>query len=160
RLLPFYQCYRAYVRGKVESLKSRESEIPTTDQEKARQEARRAFRLAARYARSQPRSSLLVVCGRVGTGKSTVAQLLSDHSGFTVFNSDVVRKRLAGLLPTARAGADYQGGIYTADFTRRTYATLLIHAEEKLRAGRGVIVDATCKQREDRQAFLELANRL
>jgi aminoglycoside phosphotransferase family enzyme len=28
QLLPFYQCYRAYVRGKVESLKSAEPEVP------------------------------------------------------------------------------------------------------------------------------------
>lgn len=37
RLLPFYQCYRAYVRGKVESLKSREPEVPPEGHERARQ---------------------------------------------------------------------------------------------------------------------------
>jgi len=86
--------------------------------------------------------------------------LLSEHTGFSVLNSDVVRKRLAGLLPTARVSADYGAGIYSEDFTRRTYATLLTQAEEELQAGRGVIVDATCKRREDRQALLELGTRL
>jgi hypothetical protein len=38
QLLPFYQCYRAYVRGKVESLKNREPEIPVAEQERARQQ--------------------------------------------------------------------------------------------------------------------------
>ncbi len=159
-LLPFYQCYRAYVRGKVESLKSREPEISPVEQERAREQARRAFRLAARYVRGAPPPALVVVCGRVGTGKSTVSRLLSEHTGFVVLNSDVVRKRLAGLLPTARVSADYRTGIYSAAFTRRTYATLQTQAEEELHAGRGVIVDATCKQPEDRRALLALGNRL
>src|SRR5258708_3228288 len=34
-LLPFYKCYRAYVRGKVESLKSEEQEISTADRQRA-----------------------------------------------------------------------------------------------------------------------------
>ena len=96
----------------------------------------------------------------MGTGKSTVSRLLSEHTGFVVLNSDVVRKRLAGLLPTARVSADYRTGIYSAAFTRRTYATLQTQAEEELHAGRGVIVDATCKQPEDRRALLALGNRL
>ena len=160
QLLPFYQCYRAYVRGKVESLKSRESEVPVAEQERARQQARRAFRLASRYARGTPAPALLVVCGRVGTGKSTVAQSLSAHTGFTVLNSDVVRKRLAGLLPTARASDAYRSGIYSEDATRRTYASLRTQAEEELRLGRGVIVDATCKQRDHRGSFLALGQQL
>ncbi len=101
-----------------------------------------------------------MVCGRVGTGKSTVAHLLSDHTGFSVLNSDVVRKRLAGLLPTARVGAAYRAGLYSAEFTTQTYIALRTQAEEELRAGRGVIVDATCKQREDRRVLLELGGRL
>ncbi len=159
-LLPFYQCYRAYVRGKVESLKSREPEVSSTEQDRARKQARRAFRLAARYARGATPPALVVVCGRVGTGKSTVARLLSEHTGFMVLNSDVVRKRLAGLLPTAHVSADYRAGIYSAAFTRRTYTTLQTQAAEELHVGRGVIVDATCKRREDRQALLALGNRL
>jgi aminoglycoside phosphotransferase family enzyme/predicted kinase len=159
-LLPFYQCYRAYVRGKVESLKSRESEIPPAEQEQARWQARRAFRLAYRYARGPLAPALIVVCGRVGTGKSTVAQLLSAHTGFAVHNSDVVRKRLAGLPPTARANDAYRSGIYSEDFSRKTYAALETQAEEALRNGRGVIIDATCKRREDRHSFLTLGERL
>lgn len=159
-LLPFYQCYRAYVRGKVESLKSREPEIAPTEQDRARWQARRAFRLAYRYARGPLAPALIVVCGRVGTGKSTVAQLLSAHTGFAVHNSDVVRKRLAGLPPTAHAKDEYLGGIYNEDFSRKTYAALQSQAEEALRNGRGVIIDATCKQREDRHSFLTLGERM
>jgi predicted kinase len=64
------------------------------------------------------------------------------------------------LLPTARVSADYRAGIYSATFTQRTYTALQAQAEEELRTGRGVIIDATCKQPEDRQALLALGNRL
>jgi aminoglycoside phosphotransferase family enzyme/predicted kinase len=156
RLLPFYQCYRAYVRGKVESLKSREPEVPATEQERAQRQARRAFRLAYRYTQGAPSPALIVVCGRVGTGKSTVAQRLSEHTGFSVLNSDVVRKRLAGRLPTAHVSTDYRTGLYSEDFSRQTYTALWTQAEAELRAGRGVIVDATYKRRADRRALFDL----
>ncbi len=159
-LLPFYQCHRAAVRGKVASLKSREPEISASEQTHARLHAQHAFRLAARYARGKRAPALLIVCGRIGTGKSTVAQLLSDHTGFVVFNSDLIRKRLAGIAPTHRRTAPYRGGIYAEEVTRQTYARLRAHAQEQLRAGRGVIIDATCQNRTDRRAFLELGGRL
>ena len=158
-MLPFYQCYRAYVRGKVESLKSTEPEIPPEEQERARQHARRSFRLAARYARGAPAPALLVVCGKIGTGKSTVARHLSEQTGFVVLNSDVIRKRLAGVLPTVHTSADYQAGLYQPEFTRKTYAALHAQAEEELRSNRGVIVDATYKQEEDCRTVLELGTR-
>ena len=158
-LLPFYQCYRAYVRGKVESLKSTEAEISTIEQERARQQARRSFRLAYRYARGAPTPTLVVVCGQIGTGKSTVAQRLGEETGFAVLNSDVIRKRLAGILPTIHASADYQTGLYQPESTRKTYAAVHQHAEDELRSGRGAIIDATYKQEEDRQTVLELGAR-
>lgn len=159
-VLPFYQCYRASIRGKVASLKSREPEVAASEQTHARLHAQHAFRLAARYARGKRAPALLIVCGRIGTGKSTVAQLLSDHTGFVVFNSDLIRKRLAGITPTRRQTAPYGGGIYAEEVTQQTYARLRAHAQEQLRAGRGVIIDATCTNRTDRRAFLELGGRL
>ncbi len=158
-LLPFYQCYRAYVRGKVESLKSIEPEIPSAEQERARHQARRSFRLAYRYARGTPAPTVIVVCGQIGTGKSTIAQRLSEQSGFTVLSSDVIRKRLAGLLPTAHATAEYQSGLYTPEFTRKTYDAVHTAAEEELQNGRGVIIDATYKHPTERQTMLEIGAR-
>jgi hypothetical protein len=158
-LLPFYQCYRAYVRGKVASLKSSESEIPVEEQELARQHARQSFRLAYRYAHGPLAPALIIVCGQIGTGKSTIAQRLSEQTGFTVLNSDVIRKRLAGLLPTARATTEYQAGLYSPEFTRKTYDAVQRAAEEELQNGRGVIIDATYKRSTDRQAVLELGAR-
>ncbi len=155
-VLPFYQCYRAYVRGKVASLKSCEPEVPAQEQIEARAHARHAFRLAAGYARGQRSPALLIVCGRIGTGKSTVSELLSEHTGFPVFNSDVTRKRLVGIAPTTRGTAAYEAGMYAEELNQRTYARLRAHAGEQLHAGHGVIIDATCKDLKERHAFLAL----
>lgn len=158
-LLPFYACYRAYVRGKVSSLKSQESEVPLTERKNAQTKARQAFRLAYRYARGALTPALIVVCGHIGSGKSTVASFLYEYTGFSVWNSDVVRKNLAGLSPTTRGGGDYQTGIYTEAMTQQTYAALARSAEEELLARRGVIIDASCRQPAHRRLFRTVAER-
>ncbi|TMA12993.1 MAG: aminoglycoside phosphotransferase [Deltaproteobacteria bacterium] len=156
-LLPFYKCYRAYVRGKVESLKGQEQEVPQLERERALARAQRYFRLAYRYFRGPRKAAMLIICGLVATGKSTVARMLGDLTGFQVLSSDVVRKGLARVSPTERAAEGYRKGIYSDPFTRLTYETLLEKAERRLEAGKGVIVDATFSDMEHRRLFLSLA---
>jgi hypothetical protein len=71
--------------------------------------------------------------------------------------SDVVRKQLAGVpLEPARPRA-YGAGIYTAEWTDRTYASLLDHARDILAAGRSAILHATSATRRRRAAARALA---
>ena len=64
--VPFYECYRACVRGKVESLRSLEPEVGAAERERALKLARSYFALASRIAQgSSP--ALIVVCGLSGT---------------------------------------------------------------------------------------------
>jgi aminoglycoside phosphotransferase family enzyme len=51
KLLPFYKCYRAYVRGKVTNFKLKDPRISREDKETAKKEAREYFKLAIRYAK-------------------------------------------------------------------------------------------------------------
>ena len=53
--LPFYKCYRACVRGKVESIRSLEREIGDAERERARKLASIYYALAWRYARRASR---------------------------------------------------------------------------------------------------------
>jgi uncharacterized protein len=158
-LLPFYKCYRAYVRGKVESLKSAEREVADGERRESALRALRYFYLSSRYARGGSNPMLLIVCGLVGTGKSTVAWLLSALTGLPVFSSDSIRKELAGAAPSSHDEADYQSGIYTAEFTQRTYEKLLAVAHDRFAAGAGVIIDATMGEEPYRARFVDLANR-
>jgi len=157
-LLPFYQCYRAYVRGKVDSLKSIEPEVTPGERNAAADSARRHFALAYRYTWSA-RPALVVTCGLSGTGKSVVARALARRTGFTHLSSDVIRKQLAGISPTSRPTAGADRGIYSAAFSERTYATLFTRAAEELANGNGVILDATFQLRRGRDQARAMAQR-
>jgi len=50
RILDFYKCYRAYVRGKVESFRLDDPTISEAEKKKARTRAERYFDLAYHYA--------------------------------------------------------------------------------------------------------------
>jgi predicted kinase len=142
-LLPFYQCYRAVVRGKVETLRSREPEVEPEARQPARLAAQRYFRLAERYTRGRRPPEIIVVYGFSGTGKSTVARMVCDLTGFAIVNSDVVRKELAGMPRRLRPDAALSRWLYSGPVSRRTYEELTARARSALDAGRGVILDAT-----------------
>ena len=157
-LVPFYKCYRASVRGKVESIRSREREVGAAERERARQLAIGYYALAWRYARAAS-PALIVICGLSGSGKSTVARLLQHRKGFKAINSDRVRKRLASISPHEHVRTDYGANIYSERFTKISYDAMLAEAESLLREGRGAILDATFKASADRQLALALAAR-
>jgi uncharacterized protein len=52
RLLPFYKCYRAYVRGKVVGFRLNDPNIGATPKAEAMRDAKAYFRLAAKYAKN------------------------------------------------------------------------------------------------------------
>ena len=157
-LLPYYECYRAAVRGKVAALRSVAAEIPALERETALAEARNYFALACRYAGCYDgRRCAIVVCGAAGSGKSTVARALAPRLGFQIVSSDETRKRMAGVSPEASMKARYGGGIYADDFTRRTYDAIIAAGEAILRDGAGVILDATFRHTEERRAALAMA---
>jgi aminoglycoside phosphotransferase family enzyme/predicted kinase len=160
-LVEFYKSYRAVVRAKVESLRSIELEIPPAEREHARELAHQYFALALRYAgRKGGHTAVIVVCGGAGTGKSTLARTLGERLGIEVVNSDEVRKRLAGASPTARMRASYGAGIYTEEFTRRTYEALIAEARKRLAEGCAIILDATFRHPAERRPVVEMATHL
>ncbi|MBM3120051.1 MAG: hypothetical protein FJ006_11010 [Chloroflexi bacterium] len=146
QLLNFYKCYRAYVRGKVASFMLDDPYIP--DKEAALAAAQGYFDLAYRYTKEK--TLLLIMSGLVGTGKTTVAQALSRSLGLTIISADVTRKRLAGISPTERRFEQFGGGIYSKDFSRKTYDEMFAQARELLSQGESVILDASFKKRQDR----------
>jgi len=50
-LLPFYKCYRAYVRGKVISFKLKDPDVSSEEKKAATEEAKTYFKLATAYAK-------------------------------------------------------------------------------------------------------------
>jgi uncharacterized protein len=123
RIANFYKCYRAFVRGKVESIQATEKE--TTNRQEHEKQAVRYFRLALRYAITGSEPLILVVMGRVGTGKSTIAKRLAGELDWPVFSSDEIRKTLAGVPLTRRSPPELRNRIYLPQMTRRTYRKLV-----------------------------------
>lgn len=107
-----------------------------------------------------PYPPLIVFFGTTATGKSTLAKAWADRHGFLYFNSDVVRKELAGEEGSGKQPVGVGQGIYTPEFSRRTYDELLQRAKEELTAGKGVVLDASYLDRPERDRVLALADRL
>jgi predicted kinase len=84
---------------------------------------------------------------------------LAEAANFHVIRSDVVRKELAGIAESTSAADSIEGGIYTPEWSDRTYAECLARAETLLFAGQRVLIDATFIEDHRRQPFLEAARR-
>lgn len=76
-----------------------------------------------------------------------------------MIRSDEVRKELAGLSGGAAVAAPFGEGIYSAEWTERTYAECLRRAEGLLFEGGRVLIDASFRAAENRRRFLELGTR-
>lgn len=159
-LLPFYVAYRAAVRGKVEGLKLARPEMSEHDRALAHTKAKGSWLLALGELEAPRRKPCLILVGGLpGTGKSTLANALAQQAGFRVIRSDVVRKQLAGV-GSDECRSSFGQGIYTAEWTKRTYAECLRQSEELLFNGERVLVDANFRQEDQRRLFLNSGRRL
>ncbi|MGD0584838.1 MAG: AAA family ATPase [Oryzomonas sp.] len=159
-VIDFYKIYRAFVRGKVESLRQSDSGIEQKERERAGVRAAAYFRLARGYIeRQRLKTILFITCGLTGSGKSTLAEQLSFELGIATYNSDRVRKQMASLPPDTPMRIPFETGLYSAAASEATYAELLRLAEVELVAGRSVIIDACFLSREQRRPFSQLAAR-
>jgi predicted kinase len=100
---------------------------------------------------------LALIGGPPATGKTTLAGGLADRLGAVVLSSDRIRKELAGLDPQLSAAAAFRQGIYTAEWTDRTYTELSWRARRLLERGESVLLDASWSREPHRRAARELA---
>ncbi len=146
-----YLAYRAFVRAKVGCLRSAQGDP------QAAAGTAQLTELTLRHLRAGA-VTLVLVGGLPGTGKSVLAGTLAGQLGWTVLASDRIRKELAGLPPEVPAPAPFGAGIYTADWTARTYAELLHRAAALLAVGESVILDASWTSPQQRAAAAAVAD--
>ncbi|HWN98967.1 MAG TPA: AAA family ATPase [Blastocatellia bacterium] len=153
KLLPFYRCYRAYIRGKVQSFRLDETELTFLEREVAALRARRYFDLAARYASPLRSPSVIAVTGLPGSGKTSIARAIAGELGLRFLSSDAVRKTLFEI----KGRHEYGMGPYGAEANRLTYQTLVERGRGLLAQHRGVVLDATFRRNADRALSREMA---
>lgn len=154
RLLPFYKIYRAWVRGKVMSLLSRDTGLSVDAQENARRQAQDYFNQALGYLCPK---TLVLTCGLMGAGKTAVAVALARALQGTHLRSDVYRKTLQGRKLLERGDEEFGAGIYRKQSTELTYRSLFDDATRLLHQGTTVVVDASFARRADRTRFSNAA---
>jgi aminoglycoside phosphotransferase family enzyme len=153
-LLRFYEIYRAFVRGKVNSFLVDDPELPEQDRLAATQRATEYFNLALGYL-APP--TLFITCGAMGVGKTTLSRALALAVRGAHLRSDIVRKEFFGIDPHQHHPEPFGQGLYAPARSRQTYEELLKLARTALAAGHTVIVDAAFADSEERQRFRQLA---
>jgi len=155
RLLPFYRCYRAYVRGKVLSFRLDELEFSAADKSRAAERAAGYFELARRYATPLRRPTVVVVMGLAGTGKTSMARAVAGELGLRVVSTDAVRQELFG---SEKSVADYGQGAYRPEANQRTYQRLVERGRGLLAEDGCVVLDGTFLRDEDRTRVRHMAS--
>ena len=101
----------------------------------------------------RPENLLLVFFGMIATGKSYLASAWASHYGLPYYNSDRVRKELAGITPETGQQEDVDKGIYSPEFSRRTYDGLIDHADYHFQMDRQacVVLDGSYQSFQERE---------
>lgn len=159
QVLNLYESYRAMVRAKVLAIRIAQGDLGSSELAADHEAFAHYLALAESVTRSR-RPALLITVGLSGCGKSHVSRQLRVLMPLIHLRSDIERKRLFGFTESEKLGALPEAGIYFPAATDWTYQRLLHLAEEILKAGYRVLVDATFLQRCRRAPFRDMARRL
>ncbi len=152
-VIHYYKSYRAMVRAKVDLLQLKQ----TTTGDKRPQLAKnvkRYLQLALRYLLIKDEAVAFIVGGRIGTGKTTIANALATALCIKHINSDVIRKESHAEDLYERSGEAAQTTLYSEENTEATYNKMLRDGLASLHNGHSVVLDATFGNRKQRKKFL------
>jgi aminoglycoside phosphotransferase family enzyme/predicted kinase len=154
----WYFVYRALVRAKVAALRLAQADVEAEERAAKHQELQAYLDLAQRWTEPRP-TSVIIMHGVSGSGKSYVAQRICERFGAVRLRADVERKRLFGLWG-APGPRRLTGAMYSPEVTDVVYREVLAgHIPPILTAGFSAVVDATCLRRAQRTLFREAADR-
>ena len=146
------------MRAKVEFLTLRQHEDDRALAEEAGNRLRRYLALAYREAINFPPSFIIVVFGKMGVGKSTFAQRLSERLGVVPSQTDVIRNELRECTVPKFSDA-FGSGAYSDAAKNKVYDELFRRAERELTHGAGVLLDASFSSQRWRERAKRIAER-
>ncbi len=147
-----YVAYRAHVRAKIEVIRVQQGNP-------AAAVAARAYHSLALHHLERARSRLVLIGGGPGSGKTSLSQGLATATGWTLLDTDELRKDLLGIAHDEHHRAEPGEGIYDSATTDKTYAALVQQAGSLLDAGHSVILDASWTSADHRAAAADVAIR-
>ncbi len=90
---------------------------------------------------------LVLVCGFIGVGKSTVAQRIAEKINGTILRTDIIRCKV------------YPNPTYTREEVQHVYELFFEELEKLLQEGKNVVVDATFNWKENRDRLRNSAKK-
>ena len=101
---------------------------------------------------------IVVFFGMTASGKSTLGKAWADQCRAAYYNTDRVRKELAGLQASDKRPDGVGQGIYSPALTEKTYQTMLDKASNDFSSGeRMVVLDGSYSRRDDRDRVRAMA---
>jgi predicted kinase len=156
--MPFYKCYRAMVRCKVNCIRRQANDPGGDDPTTLQRKAKRYLALAHRYVQHFAIPTVWAFGGLPGAGKSTIARMFSEKLMLLNLRADVIRKRLFGLIPKESPAVGRAHDLYSPAAHILTYDELRRQAGDALSQKRSIILDATFSHPDHRHQVLQMAN--
>ena len=97
---------------------------------------------------------VMIMMGRVASGKSTLARSLARELSWEIFSSDRIRKQLADIPLYERPSPAARRQLYSKTMTEKTYDVLRTNAVGQVKRQRSLILDATFSNRQHRDQLI------
>jgi len=102
-----------------------------------------------------PPQKAFIFFGTTASGKSYLAGSWAAANSYVYLNTDAIRKKIAGQPERQESAPGINQGIYSREFTRLTYDTLLNEAEAAiLNQAKVVVIDGSYIKRTERDRLM------
>jgi uncharacterized protein len=145
-----YVAYRAHVRAKIACLRSNS---PNDGDARLAQ----SYHQLALHHLERARVRAILVGGGPGVGKTELAARLAAHFGYVRIATDEIRHDVTAIPHGQHAFAAFGTGSYSPDVVRATYDEQRREAELLIKAGNGVVLDASWASESERDSFRTMA---
>jgi uncharacterized protein len=151
-LVEFYKSYRACVRAKVATLAHTNSS--SHDVINPDEKTNELLDIADKHAAKLGQPIVLMVRGLMGTGKTTLAEFITQQLGCEHLQTDAIRNSMFG---SRDKHAGYGDQLYSEENRQQVYSEMQNRMTSLVSAGISVVLDGTFLKSELRQRFAALA---
>ena len=162
RLVPFYACYRAFMRGNVMSEKLSAANLPPEEQHRIMNRARSFFLLSRSLAEQMAPPALLLIAGSKDYNRTALGAAIARETGIVLLSSDRLTGRSGRGVGHESSGPlahETSGGHGARHQEERASSDQILfdQAVDELQQGHSVVLSAPLHQRKTRTAAFDLA---